>query len=224
MSIISQACVLATGFASLGLLLAEWRKSQLGSWLTKPVAALGFVVLGVSRASAGSRYDVLLVVGLLLCMGGDVLLIPKRRSIFAAGILSFLLGHVAFLAAFVSRGVSGQAAMASGVGLTLVGAVVLRWLLPHSGNLRLAVIAYVVVITSMVAVAVGTAWLGGGERILLGALMFYLSDLAVARERFVKSSFVNRLWGTPLYFAAMLVIASTVGGSAGWWRWDQVFF
>jgi hypothetical protein len=40
--------------------------------------------------------------------------------------------------------------------------------------------------------------------------MFYLSDLAVARERFVSSTFWNRAWGVPLYFGAQLVLASTV--------------
>src|SRR5690606_7756659 len=138
MSTIHQVCILVTAAGSLGLLLAEWRNSQLGSWLTKPVAALGFVVLGLSRGRLDSRYDALLVLGLVLCMGGDILLIPKRRAAFAAGILSFLLGHVAFLAAFVSRGVSVQAVIFSAIALALIGGGVLRWLLPHSGDLRVA--------------------------------------------------------------------------------------
>jgi len=49
-----------------------------------------------------------------------------------------------------------------------------------------------------------------GERVLLltGALMFLVSDLAVARDRFVAQGFINRLWGLPLYYAAQLVLAS----------------
>ena len=45
---------------------------------------------------------------------------------------------------------------------------------------------------------------------LTGALAFAISDLAVARERFVTPSFVNGAWGLPLYFAAQLTLAGTV--------------
>lgn len=198
-----------TAAGSLGLLVAERHKSQLGSWLTKPLAALGFVLLGLSRATYQSPYDLPLVIGLCLCMGGDVLLIPKRRAAFAAGILSFLLGHVAFVVAFLQLGVAKGVAVAAFALLLLPAILVLRWLLPHAGNLRAAVVAYVVVITSMVATAFAAAH-AAPWGVYVGAVMFYFSDLAVARERFVHSSFVNRLWGTPLYFAAMLVIAHTL--------------
>jgi hypothetical protein len=40
--------------------------------------------------------------------------------------------------------------------------------------------------------------------------MFYVSDLAVARQRFVAQSWTNKLWGLPLYFGAQLVLAATV--------------
>jgi hypothetical protein len=40
--------------------------------------------------------------------------------------------------------------------------------------------------------------------------LFNLSELAGARHRFVANSFANRAWGLPLYFAAQLVLASTV--------------
>ncbi len=199
-----------TALGCLGLLVAERRQSQWGSWLTKPVAALGFVLLGLSRARYQSAYDYALVVGLLLCMGGDVLLIPKRRAAFAAGILSFLLGHVAFVVAFLQLGVSKTVGALAFCLLLLPAAVVLRWLLPHAGNLRGAVMAYVVVITSMVAMAFAAAAHSAPLGVWLGAVMFYFSDLAVARERFVQSAFINRLWGTPLYFSAMLVIACTL--------------
>ena len=39
----------------------------------------------------------------------------------------------------------------------------------------------------------------------------FLSDLAVARQRFLRTGFVDRLWGLPLYYGAQLVFASTVG-------------
>ncbi len=47
-------------------------------------------------------------------------------------------------------------------------------------------------------------------RIIGAAVMFYFSDLAVARDRFVEPGPVNRLWGLPLYYAAQFVFAATV--------------
>jgi hypothetical protein len=38
-------------------------------------------------------------------------------------------------------------------------------------------------------------------------VLFWLSDLCVARERFVTQGFVNRAIGLPLYYGAVLVLA-----------------
>jgi len=45
----------------------------------------------------------------------------------------------------------------------------------------------------------------------VGAVLFFLSDLLVARDRFVAPGFGNRLLGLPLYYAAQLLLASAVG-------------
>jgi uncharacterized membrane protein YhhN len=92
-----------------------------------------------------------------------------------------------------------------------VAFAVLRWLRPHlPPDLAVAVHVYVVVISVMVVAAAGTAAAHGGAAIFVGALMFYLSDLAVARQRFVAASFWNGAWGLPLYFGGQLVLASSV--------------
>ena len=43
-----------------------------------------------------------------------------------------------------------------------------------------------------------------------GALLFYVSDLAVARHRFVKAELLNRAIGLPLYYAGQVLIAMSV--------------
>ncbi len=72
--------------------------------------------------------------------------------------------------------------------------------------------AYVVVISAMVVCAAGTVGQAGLPQILVGALMFYISDLAVARDHFLAPSFANKAWGLPLYFGGQLLLASTVAG------------
>jgi hypothetical protein len=41
----------------------------------------------------------------------------------------------------------------------------------------------------------------------VGALLFYLSDFAVARDKFVAPGFWNGAWGLPFYFVAQLNLA-----------------
>jgi uncharacterized membrane protein YhhN len=43
-----------------------------------------------------------------------------------------------------------------------------------------------------------------------GALLFAASDLAVARDRFVRPALRNKLWGLPAYFAAQLLLAASL--------------
>jgi uncharacterized membrane protein YhhN len=62
----------------------------------------------------------------------------------------------------------------------------------------------------MVATALAATGGTGDVRIGAGAVAFYLSDLAVARERFVVSSRWNPTWGLPLYYGGQLLLASTV--------------
>jgi hypothetical protein len=47
--------------------------------------------------------------------------------------------------------------------------------------------------------------------ILAGAVSFYISDLFVARDRFLKDAFFNRLVGLPLYYLGQFLLAFSVG-------------
>ena len=68
-------------------------------------------------------------------------------------------------------------------------------------------LAYAVVIAAMLWLALGVPRVA----VQAGAALFWLSDLTVARDRFVRASFANRLVGLPLYYAGQLLLASTVG-------------
>jgi len=201
---------LATGFTALctlALLGAEWRRSQPGKWLSKPLASLGFVLTAWLLGAPEGRYGQAVLVALTLSLVGDVLLIPKSKAIFRVGVLAFLCGHLAFLVAFFQRPVNLRVAAAV---LGVAGGlafIVGRWLLQRvEGGMRGPVIAYIAVISTMLAAAAGTRV----PLIAVGALCFYLSDLSVARDRFVAAGFVNRAWGLPLYYGAQLLLAWSV--------------
>jgi len=185
-------------------------------WLFKPLTSALFVLTALWRGP-GTRYDWLVVAGLVLSMAGDVLLIRRERSWFLAGLVAFLLGHVAYLMAFGTRAALlalHPAAMAALAALGLVAFVRLR---PYLGRMQWPVAAYIVVITLMLMGAwavflapgggAGAAWL-----IACGATLFYVSDLSVARDRFIPGAgFANRAAGLTFYYAAQFLLAFTIG-------------
>ncbi len=175
----------------------------------KATASACFVVLGGLRLTAGDPVDTWLLIGLAACAGGDMLLAIDRT--FDAGLAAFLAGHLCYLAAFVIAApmigwpllpIAPLAAAALGVG---------AWLWPRLGRRRIPVALYIVAITAMVWGAMSSSlahalpW-----RVAAGALLFYLSDLAVARHRFVKAEFANRALGLPAYYAGQLLIALSI--------------
>jgi uncharacterized membrane protein YhhN len=202
----------ALTIASLaGLLAAEWRGSHAGVWVAKPLASVGFLVAAGSAGALDTPYGRWILAGLVLSFFGDVLLIPAATASFLAGLVGFLLGHVAYAGAFAVRGLSPGWVGVAALAVVPAAALALRWLWPHvEAKMRGPVLAYVVVISTMVLLAAGTVGAAGRNAVLVGAVAFYVSDLAVARQRFVARTFWNKAWGLPLYYGAQLVLASTV--------------
>lgn len=199
------------GLSVGGLLFAYARDIRWLVWITKPLASTIFVLAALAFGALRTPYGLGVLVALVLSWLGDVLLIPKDKKIFLAGILSFLAGHLAFGAAFLLRGINPVGLAVALPLLLLVGIPVGRWLVPQvTPSLKNAVVAYIFVLSGMVALAAATFAAHGNAIILLGAVCFYLSDLSVALDRFVSPGFRHKVWGTPLYFGAQLLFASTV--------------
>ncbi|MEW6337389.1 MAG: lysoplasmalogenase [Acidobacteriota bacterium] len=172
----------------------------------KPAASACFLFLAWRTAEAGDPYGAWVMVALALSAAGDVLL--AFPAAFRAGLVAFLLAHVAYVAAFHTLWPASSWPFALATPVAVASALAARWLLPHAGRLRAAVAAYIAVITVMVwgGVSVGV---GPPARALaaIGAVLFYLSDLAVARNRFVHKALANRLWGLPAYYLAQCLLA-----------------
>jgi uncharacterized membrane protein YhhN len=133
---------------------------------------------------------------------------------FDLGLTAFLLGHVAYMAGFAVALPVGQWPLAILVPLGIAGTLASMWLWPHLGRRRASVAAYIVVISIMVWAGISVfaegalPWLAAA-----GAVLFYASDLAVARQRFVHQDFLNRAIGLPLYYLGQLFLALTIGAS-----------
>lgn len=190
------------------LVFSEYAPKKTMRAIVKPLASIGFIAVGVEGGGLETSHGQLIVAGLVLSFFGDVFLLSKAKHWFLAGLVAFLLGHVAYGVGFTVRGVNHKHVGVL-VGLMFgVATVVWRWLGPHvEGKMRGPVLAYIAVISWMLAAAIETSYQTSSWLVAAGALLFYLSDLFVARHRFVKETFGNKLLGLPLYYAGQLLLA-----------------
>ncbi|MBS1200453.1 MAG: hypothetical protein H6R27_1131 [Proteobacteria bacterium] len=210
----SFALLLAAAAAIFALLwFGERTGDQPVKWILKPVASALFIVAALWQGPQ-SRYDWLVVAGLVLSAAGDIALIPRDRRAFLGGLVAFLMAHVAYTLAFAGR--ADLLALPPGY-LLVIGLASLALYLyfrPHLGRMQAPVAAYVVVITVMLAAAWAVAADSPGAfgwQVAAGATLFYLSDVTVARSRFVPGAgFANRAIGLPLYYAAQFLLALSI--------------
>ncbi len=204
-------CTLVT-VVSVGAMLLDFRTghSNTGAFF-KMAASTGFIAMGIASGGFQSPYGWLILLGLFFSWWGDYFLLSGTDRIFLLGLISFFLAHVVYAAAFVWQGVHLRATALSFLGLCVPAAIIVIWLWPRLGEMRAPVLAYVAVITLMVALASGMSWRWGMWVALLGALAFYVSDIFVARDRFVAPGAVNGLVGLPLYYAGQLLLAWSAG-------------
>ena len=205
---------LFTIFCLLGLaatLYAEtWRPMQ--KRIPKMVAATAFVAVALAVDALDTTFGRIMLVGLALSWFGDLFLTYNGRGPFVAGLVAFLAGHVAYVIAFLERGTDDSLWLF--IAAVVAAAVAVgSWLMPTvPKELKAPVIAYIAVISLMVATAGSTNTMAADWRIPIGATAFYVSDIFVARDRFAAPGLINRYLGLPLYFGGQLLLAWAAGG------------
>jgi uncharacterized membrane protein YhhN len=209
--------ILLVAFVLLCVVLYfEKTNNRAGLVPTKGCLSLLFILAALVQKEPLSPYFGFVITGLIFCLGGDVFLALPQKKAFMLGLVSFLVGHVFYVIGFFSvAGFSGWTWVSLVVTAGISGLVYL-WLRSHLGEMKGPVIGYMVVITVMVCAAssvLGAAVLSLSGRVMAfaGAVAFYFSDVFVARDRFMKNEFVNRLVGLPMYYAGQFLIAFSLG-------------
>lgn len=203
---------LITAVGLSGLLVAEYTHTKAAVWLTKPLAAAGFLYTAYhSPAAATSTFGKTILASLGFSFLGDVCLIVDQPAWFQAGLFSFLLGHIGFAVAFFKSGpLDPKLTLTAAAVEAVFGGIVWNWLSPRLPKAdRIPVALYTTVISAMGIVAVGSAKNSPAPwDQIIGAIAFQLSDILVARNQFVTRDYWNYLIGLPLYFFAQQTIAS----------------
>ncbi|MFW5711633.1 MAG: lysoplasmalogenase [Spirochaetota bacterium] len=197
------------------LLYGEKRESIAWKLASKPLLSALFIVTALLQLDSLPLAWWILG-GLAFSWLGDVCLIFSQRKMFLFGLVAFLLGHMSYAIGFYASGSLELRSLAGLAAMLALGVGIFLWLRPHLGRMTGPVIAYIVVISVMVggAAAMYTApqWAAAGRRtLLLGAILFFTSDIFVARNKFVADGFINRLLGLPLYYGGQFLLALSIG-------------
>lgn len=195
--------VTLTAMALVALLFAERTDRPRLIW--KGLTSAGFVWAALVTGLPTTPFAWLIVAGLLASFIGDVALVYEDG--FLTGLVAFALAHLLYTGAFLVSGTQVSTLIPALLIATIAFVAVKSWLVGKvSPGLRRPVVGYMVIISVMLVTAAASSSLV----LYAGAALFYLSDLAVARQRFVMPGFENKLIGLPLYYAAQLLLASTV--------------
>jgi uncharacterized membrane protein YhhN len=215
----AQTLVLSAGALAAGLALGwgEHRGPRALVYAAKPLATL--LILALAWLAPPGAHPLVarwIVAGLVFSLAGDVLLmLPSDR--FVAGLASFLLGHLCYIAALTQEAGFQLAPLALVPLLVAVG-LVYRRLAPGLGSLRIPVILYslVIVVMAWQALARCGALPGAGPPLAAaGALLFAASDSALALARFQGPFKGSQDLVYATYFAAQWLIAVSLYAAPG---------
>jgi uncharacterized membrane protein YhhN len=156
-------------------------------YVCKPLTLALLIGVALALQPAYESRRAAFVVALAFSLLGDVFLMLPR-DMFAFGLGSFLLGHVAYVVGLRNGPSSTAALIAASIGVViiagLVGTRVLRGVM-RNGHRELVgpVIAYMAVLAAMFVTALATLNPLAG----LGAGLFFCSDAVLSWNRFVRA-------------------------------------
>jgi uncharacterized membrane protein YhhN len=176
------ALIAATAFFAVRDWIAVARRSKRVEYICKPATTACLIGIALLLHPHLASRRAAFVVALVFSLAGDVFLMLPVDA-FIPGLASFFAAHVAYIVGL--RFVHPHSwALFAGVLFvsTYAGSLGLRVLRGAPRDLRIPVIAYIGVISVMVAFAIGT----GPALASAGAIVFLVSDTLIAWNRFVR--------------------------------------
>ena len=193
----------------------EWKGvHDAAKGLILPLLALrlGLSLHGEEGFDHGLRNRVWVAMG--LCWIGDIALTFSGDTAFLVGLVSFLLGHVVFIAAF-------RRVFRSGWGTTkgwvrrapdvVIGPVAISFVISvwgDAGDLAPAVAVYALIISLMATMSWHLAKGPGVYALRVGTTAFLVSDMLLALGRFGEAPLANgHFWVMSTYIVAQVALA-----------------
>lgn len=229
-------CLVVELFCVPWYLKALWPEKCRKSLVLKMVCATMFVsicVLSMFIADNFSRYAITMLVGFVFGWIGDYFLHAKpSNAYFVTGFISFLIGHIIYIVAFVKATpvIAPDYKLFNGIEIAVIVGIVAVLMvtgeiikIKYSPSfIKVAVIVYLLAITSMVVRAsmLGYSYYKTGAELGIVALLllsigstsFLLSDITLGIIIFggQKKSYPLKIFNILTYFWGQVMLASSV--------------
>src|SRR5688572_14462159 len=122
---------ITAGVTAVAVVVCVTAANPAVSAASKMAASTAFLAAALAAGALHNSYGLALMLGLCLSWWGDLLLLSEREALFLLGLLSFLLAHMAYAAAFTLPGLDATIAAIAAFVLLAPLTVIVRWLRPH---------------------------------------------------------------------------------------------
>jgi len=193
---------------------AQLLKKQKQVYVFKPLSTLLVIIalcLAFLDPDQNLYYTLGILIGLIFSLGGDIALMFDNKRAFASGLALFLLAHIIYIVTFSLLSPFSSWEYAAMAVLAAAGFLFYRLIRSGLGKLKGPVIVYIFIISLMVSRAFSTLFSPNfnekqGLMIFFGALLFYLSDMILAANRFWRPWKYNRI-SLLFYYSGQLLLA-----------------
>ena len=198
-----------------GHIVADYLGPPVAVYTLKPLTMLLITAIAVRAIGRPVRkYPATIAAGLIISLVGDVFLMLPG-DYFIPGLVSFLVAHIIYIAAF-SMGRPLRLRVGRLLPFAVYGVLVFDLMAPGLGDMAIPVAIYLAVILVMGWQAVDR-WLevrGLSARLAaIGALLFLVSDTALAANRFLSPFAAADLVVMSTYYTAQWLIAVSAATS-----------
>ncbi len=187
---------------------AKLRENESLQFIFKPLTMLAIILIVFLNSSAPLNfYQQAILVGLIFSTIGDIFLIKQDRF-FVHGLLSFLLGHICYIAAFWTA-----PNWLSVIPYLIYVVFFLTILWKHLGKLKIPVIVYSIALALMSWTALSRTIAHHDHHTLhafVGSIIFVISDSLIAFNKFKSPIPYAHLLILATYFLAQWFIALSV--------------
>lgn len=188
----------------------QYKERRFHIYFFKPLTLVFIIAIALAQGFPQTHYARAIIFGLLFSLAGDVFLINHER--FIHGLVSFLIAHLFYIAAFVLFVPSGWLFLSALPVLLCLGLMLLV-LWKSLGNMKIPVVIYMIVLALMSWQSIHRWFAIGDVKTALaafGALFFMASDSILAINKFRYNFRSAQMLLLTTYFTAQWMIALSV--------------
>lgn len=178
------------------------------------------ILLGVyywiAQRSTDKTTSSTMILAIIFSWMGDVLLMQTGQQFFMFGLTAFLMAHLFYILAYrqhrradSSEALQGLQRIRFAFPIVLAGTGLVTVLYSHLDDLRIPVLVYAGVITTMVLAALfrfGRTGSASFAMVFGGAILFMMSDSLIAINKFLAPLPYAHFWIMLTYISAQLLI------------------